>query len=271
MDLPRAVPQVSVVMPVYNAAAFVAEAIASVQAQTFRDWELLAVDDGSADTSREVVAAIAAADPRVRLIAAGRNEGPGPARNRGIAAARGRLVAFLDADDLWHPEKLARQIAFMDAGGHALTYTAYTRLTLATGNRVVVGVPDRVTRAQLLRTNVIGCSTAIYDRSRLGPRQMPNLRRRQDFAFWLDLLGDTGQAAGLNVALTTYRQREASVSSSKGAAARDTWAMYRQHLGLPLPVAGYLFLNYSLRGLLRHRAPGLARALGLLRDARLPG
>lgn len=271
MDQPPApTPEVSVVMPVHNAAAFVAEAIASVRAQRFGDWELICVDDGSTDDSVAVIRAIAATEPRLRLIEAGRNEGPGPARNRGIAAARGRFIAFLDCDDLWHPEKLARQIPWMKAEGHALSYTAYTRLTLATGARVVVGVPDRVTRAQLLHTNVIGCSTAIYDRSTFGERRMPDLRRRQDFAFWLALLADVPAAAGLNLALTTYRQRGASVSSAKGAAARDTWAMYRGHLGLSAPRAAWVFVNYALRGLLRHRAPALARRLGILREARLP-
>lgn len=267
----RVVPLVSVVMPVYNAVDFVAEAIASIQAQTCPEWELLAVDDGSTDGSSVVVAAIAAVDPRVRLITSVGNQGPGPARNRGIAAARGQYVAFLDADDLWHPEKLKTQLGWMQANAYVLGYTAYVRHDIASGTKVMVGVPARVTRSQLLRTNVIGCSTVIFDAAFFGPRAMSDLKRRQDFAFWLSLLQDTDFAAGLPIALTTYRQRPASVSSSKLSAARSTWAMYRTHLGLSRLATVWLFGNYALRGMLRHKAPGVARRLGLLHDAQLPG
>lgn len=258
-------------MPLYNAAAFVAAAISSVQAQTFSDWELLVADDGSADESAAIVASLAAADPRIRLLISTENQGPGPARNRAIAMARGRFIAFLDADDLWHPTKLATQIGWMQTTGHPFTFTAYTRVTLSTGARVTIGVPDRVTRNALLLTNVIGCSTVVYDSAYFGPRAMPALKRRQDFAFWLQLLKDTPFAAGLPIALTTYQQHGDSVSSSKLAAAGSTWELYSRHLGLSRARALWSFLNYSLRGALRHKTPWLARRLKLLRDAQEPG
>lgn len=263
-------PLVSVIMPLYNAVAFVAAGIASVQAQTFSDWELIVADDGSTDDSAAIVARLAAADPRIRLLPSLGNQGTGPARNRAIAAATGRYIAFLDADDLWHPGKLATQIGWMQAAGHPLTFTAYTRHNLATDARVMIGVPSRVTRNELLLTNVIGCSTVIYDAAHFGPRAMPALKRRQDFAFWLQLLESTPFAAGLPIALTIYRQHADSVSSSKSAAARSTWQLYSRHLGLSRGRAVWSFLNYSLRGFLRHRAPGLARRLNLLCDAQEP-
>ena len=110
------------------------ETVASVRAQSFADWELILVDDASTDGSRDLARALAAGDPRIRLIERAANGGAAAARNDGIRAARGRLIAFLDADDRWHPEKLARQTAFMAAGGHALVYSAYRRVA-ADGRR----------------------------------------------------------------------------------------------------------------------------------------
>jgi teichuronic acid biosynthesis glycosyltransferase TuaG len=264
-----ALPAVSVVMPVWNSAATVAEAIGSVLAQTFGDLELICVDDASDDASCAIIAALAKTDPRISLLRQPSNAGAGPARNAGIRAARGRYVAFLDADDLWHKQKLAQQIPWMHEGGHAFTYTAYAR-SGGEADMVPVGVPDRVTRAQLLHTNVIGCSTVIYDSHFLGQRQMPNLRRRQDFALWLQILADIPCAMGLNIALTTYRMHPQSLSSNKGVAARATWHLYRDTLALNLPHAAWVFGNYAARGFLRHKAPALASRLGWLLEARLP-
>lgn len=116
------------VTPVWNAARFLAEAAANVAAQTRPDWEHILVDDGSTDGSRNLAAALAAADPRVRLLAWDDNRGAAAARNAAIRAARGRYIAFLDADDRWHPEKLARQVGYMQATGATLVFSAYRRM-----------------------------------------------------------------------------------------------------------------------------------------------
>jgi teichuronic acid biosynthesis glycosyltransferase TuaG len=256
-------PLVSVVIPVHNAADFIHAAIVSVQAQTYPNWEIRAVEDGSTDESPAILTTLAAADPRIHVQHLTAQSGPGPARNAGIRAATGRFIAFLDADDLWSPEKLSRQISWMLDHGHVLTCTAYTRVTVATGIATPMGVPAHITRADLLKTNTIACSSAVYDSAHFGLRQMPALPKRQDFAFWLDLLQDA-DAHGLNKKLMTYHARPQSVSSAKGQAAAHTWRMYRHHLHLPLPKAAWYFTNYALRGLARSRAPGLARALGWL-------
>jgi glycosyltransferase involved in cell wall biosynthesis len=261
-------PHVSVVIPVYNGRDFVAEAIGSVQAQTHDDWEMILIDDGSDDGSLDLLQAAAASDARISVLRTAGRTGPGPARNAGIDAARGRHVAFLDADDLWHPQKLARQIAWMETEGLHLTCTGMLRRNMQTGAESLQGVPARITRKMMLKTNLIACSTAVFDRDHFGPRHMPALKRRQDYAFWLSLLGDDGVAGGLPLVLATYRQRAVSVSSSKLRAAADTWAMYRGHLGLPVTQTMASFAHYAMRGLLRHKAPGLARRLGWLHEAR---
>ena len=260
-------PLVSVVIPVFNAADTLAGTVASVQAQSLTDWEALLIEDGSTDESPAICARLAAADPRLRLLRTGGQAGAGPARNAGIAAARGRFIAFLDADDQWHPRKLDLQLAAMAAAGLPFSCTAYDLVPVGGGARRVVGVPARASRADLLKTNTVACSTAIYDRAHFGPRAMPALRRRQDFAFWLDLLRDTPAVLGLPLVLMTYRESPASLSGAKGLAAADTWRMYRQALGLSRAEASWYFGHYALRGLLRHRLPGLARRLGWLEGA----
>ena len=255
---------VSVIMPIHNAAAFLAEAVASVQAQGLTAWELLAVDDGSTDDSPAILARLAATDPRIRLLSTGGNLGAGAARNCAMDTAQGRYLAFLDADDLWLPEKLALQLAAMQATDIPFSCTAYLRHDLDTGRKTLVGVPLRTSRADLLKTNTVACSSAMIDIAYFGPRRMAGLRRRQDFLFWLDLLTATPVVLGLPQVLMTYRQSSTSLSAPKGRAAADTWVMYRQSLGLPLLPALWYFGNYALRGLLRHRAPALARRLGWL-------
>lgn len=263
-----AAPKVSVVMPVYNAAAFLPTTVASVQAQSFADWELIAVDDGSTDASAQLLAEVAAADLRIRVLKTPGNRGAGVARNLAMDIARGRFVAFLDADDLWHPEKLARHLEWLQAHPAGLSYTAYQRQSTPDAALVAkgVGVPSRVNYRQLLVTNVIGCSTAIIDRAIIGEMRMPDLRLRQDFAFWLAILRQHGPACGLPATLTTYRVHAGQVSGDKARAARATWAMYRHHLRLSVPKAGWLFANYALRGFMRHRIPRLARTLGWLQQ-----
>jgi glycosyltransferase involved in cell wall biosynthesis len=256
-------PQVSVIIPCHNAAAVIGRALASVRAQTLPEWEAIVIDDGSTDASVRALAPFLA-DPRIRLIRLPANLGAGPARNAGLEAARGRWVAFLDADDAWHPDKLARQSAFMRDRGAMLSATAYLRHDARTGREVAFGLPGRIGLAGYLKTNVMGFSTVMIDRAWLGARRLPDLRRRQDFAFLIGLLRDGTEAAGLNAALCTYHHGHASLSAAKGRAARDTWGMYRGHLGFGLPRAAWYFGHYALRGALRHKAPGLARALGLL-------
>lgn len=266
----RPPPKVSVIMPVYNAARFLNGSISSVQKQSMVDWELVAVDDGSGDESLAILNGFAASDARIKVLTTGGNLGAGGARNCAMDAARGRWLAFLDSDDSWHPEKLSRQLNAMQQTGHAFSCTAYLRHDLDTGQETVIGVPARATRADLLKTNTVACSTAMIDSAHFGPRRMQAIRRRQDFLFWLDLLAVTPEVLGLPVVLMTYSQHGTSLSAPKGRAAADTWTMYRQSVGLPFLPSLWYFGNYALRGLLRHKAPRLARALGVLHAAVLP-
>ncbi len=255
MTLP---PAVSIITPVRDAAATLAETVASVVAQTRGDWELLLIDDASSDGSLGLARALAAGDPRIRVLAQETHLGTAAARNRGIREATGRHIAFLDADDRWRPEKLARQLAFMAAGGHAFVFSAYQRMDADGRPLRVVPVPARVGYDELLRDNVIGCLTAIYDSAALGRVEMPPLVRRQDFGLWLRLLKLTPHAHGLDEVLADYRVRAGSLSRNKLAAARDNWRLYREVEALPPARAAYCFLRCATAGLLKARARTVA-------------
>lgn len=223
-------PAISVILPAYRAAATLAEAVASVQAQSRTDWELIIVNDASSDETGEVAERLAAADPRIRIFHLTQNAGAAVARNTAIRAALGRYIAFLDADDLWLPQKLERQIAFMTLKGAALSHTAVLRRKAGRERRVKV--PDRVTRNQLLHGNVISCSTAIYDTALVGKVEMPLIRLRQDFGLWLRILAVTPVAHGLNEVLAVHRHRENSLSAGLVKRIRGTWRLYRSVEGL---------------------------------------
>lgn len=120
---------VSIITPSYNTGRFIAETIESALAQTYGNWEMIIVDDCSTDDTDEVVAGYVKQDSRIRYIRNERNSGAALSRNRALREARGRWIAFLDSDDLWMPEKLERQIQFMEKNGYAFSYTKYEEIS----------------------------------------------------------------------------------------------------------------------------------------------
>jgi len=225
----KAMPQVSVIMPSYNSAAFIAESIASVQRQTHQDWELIIYDDGSTDESVGVIHGVMHDDDRIALVEGQGNQGAAVARNEAIKRARGRFIAFLDSDDVWLPEKLDRQIAFMTQNGYAMTYTYYTRMTEDGVALDGVVMPDaHLDYTDLLKSNQIGCLTAIYDTQPLGKVYMPLIRKRQDYGLWLAILKKGVRAYCLTECLAVYRVRSGSISSNKLEMLRYNWSLYRE-------------------------------------------
>lgn len=179
---------VSIITPAWNAAAFVGETIASVRAQTMPDWEMFIVDDCSTDKTAQVVEAAASKDPRVRLVRQPRNSGPALARQAGLERASGRFIAFLDSDDLWLPQKLDRQLAFMQQKRAALSYTGFRRISVDGATvGVLKVVPESLTYAQLLKNTAIATLTAVVDRDVSGPIAMAN-EPYDDFCLWLSIL-----------------------------------------------------------------------------------
>lgn len=245
-------PLFTVVTPVRNAVATLAEAVASVRAQTLADWEMLVVDDGSSDGSAALARRLAAEDPRVRAMALPAPRGAAAARNAAIRAGRGRHVAFLDADDRWRPGKLAAQAAALAAGA-GLVFTAYQRIDRAGRPLSRVDVPARLTYAEALKGNAICCSTAAYDSEIFGRAEMPDLPRRQDYGLWLTLLRRIPAAQGLPEVLLDYRVTPGSLSGNKLVAAAATWRVYREVAGLGPAPAAWALANNLARGAWKRR------------------
>jgi teichuronic acid biosynthesis glycosyltransferase TuaG len=244
-------PLVSVITAAYNAEAFIGEAIASVQAQTLADWELLVADDASTDRTTALVEAVAAADPRIRLIRLEHNGGVARARNAALSAARGRFVAFLDSDDIWLPQKLERQIALMQAEDAAVSYTAFRRID-QTGHRLgrLVTVPARLTYRQLLKNTAIATLTGMVDTTKTGPIRMTEARR-DDYILWLSLLKRGFVAHGLQQDLARYRVVRGSLSSKPKRSAAWVWDVYRKIEKLGPLHAGWCMLHYSARAVMK--------------------
>lgn len=241
----QALPLVSVITPTYNAVRFIRETIDSVQRQTYPHWELILIDDASRD---ETVALIQEemSDSRIRLIVLPKNSGAAVARNTGIAAAKGKYLAFLDSDDLWLPQKLEKQVAFMQQNDAAFSFTRY-RIIEENGTQTpfVVPIPKQIDYHGLLKNTIIGCLTVMLDREKLGAVQMPNIRTRQDTALWLQILRQGHVAYGIQEELSHYRKVEGSISSNKWKAARNTWRLYREIEKLNLVRAAWCFIHYG--------------------------
>ncbi|BBG66792.1 putative N-acetylgalactosaminyl-diphosphoundecaprenol glucuronosyltransferase [Hydrogenimonas sp.] len=245
---------VSVITPTYNAQAYLEEAILSVMAQSYGNWEMIIVDDASGDRTAEIAEMYAKKESRIRFIRLERNSGPAVARNRAIEEAEGRYIAFLDGDDIWAGSKLEKQIAFMKERDVALSYTDYYRIEESGGRKIdLIHAPERVDYRELLKQNVIGCLTAVYDTKKVGKLYMPDILKRQDFALWLDILKKVPFAYGLNEPLAYYRVRSSSISSNKIASSLYNWKLYREVEKLPWYKAVYYFGWYTYRSFQKYR------------------
>jgi teichuronic acid biosynthesis glycosyltransferase TuaG len=271
---------VSVIMPAYNAALFLDEAIASVVAQTYENWELLIVDDGSTDETPVIIRRWIERDIRIKLLRTSGRTGVASARSVAISAAKGEFVAFLDSDDVWVPRKLTVQLDFMREHSSVLSFTAYWKMDpMSVFGRGVIEVPATVSYRELLKSNCIGCLTAIYDRRHFGAVSVQKLGVREDYlhcfdfmkgpvvhedyAFWLGLLSPKGGAEGnsecpivahgLNEPLAAYRCGNSSLSSNKLKAAISQWIIYRHIERLSIVESLYYFIHYSLKGALKYR------------------
>lgn len=255
---------VSIITPLYNCSTFLESTIRSIIAQSYIDWELVLVDDCSQDNSLDIANDYVAQDSRIKLIKLTKNSGAAVARNIAIEEASGRFIAFLDSDDLWHPQKLEKQINFMLENNYAFSYTAYEKINEEGKVFEYVGAPQQLSYKQLLKTNEIGCLTVIYDTKHLGKVYMPTETKREDYATWLSILKKTDYAYGMPEILGQYRVYANQSSAKKGKMAKENWKLYRNIENLGVIKSVYYFSHYVIRGVLRTKFPKLARMLGVL-------
>ncbi|WP_105649026.1 glycosyltransferase family 2 protein [Cronobacter dublinensis] len=243
---------VSIIMPTWNSAATISESINSVINQTYPHWELLITDDCSTDGTMDILRDLAAADSRIKIFKNETNSGAGIARNNSISHAQGRFIAFLDSDDMWHAEKLEKQTRFMLDNGYTLTYTHYQKINQRGEITGRINPPTCVNYSELLKSNVIGCLTAMYDTAEIGKVYMPSIRKRQDMALWLKILEKVDYAWCLPESLALYREGHQSLSSNKIKVLASQWAFYRHYLQFNPVKSVWYFTYYVIRALKKH-------------------
>jgi glycosyltransferase involved in cell wall biosynthesis len=244
---------VSVITPNYNCAAYIGQTIESVRSQSFQDWELIIVDDGSTDNSVELIKKYIKQDSRIRLYTTPSHSGtPLEPRNLGLRMARGRYIAFLDSDDLWFPGKLQRQLSLFSDEKTAIVFSNYERVNKdGRRNGRIVRSPAAVTYRRLLKSNYIGNLTAVYDTQKTGKLFFEHLYH-EDYVLWLTILRRGFIARNTGTVEALYRVRSGSVSSEKRAAAKWQWNIYRRRLNLSAPYSAFLFCFYMINGFLKY-------------------
>lgn len=245
---------VSIITPSYKSRDYIAETIKSVQSQTYKNWEMLIIDDNSPDDSNIIIEKFMERDNRIKLIKLDRNQGPAIARNIGISNAKGKYIAFLDSDDLWCPQKLEKQINFMKKNNIYFSYSSYFVIDKSGKTIGKFITRENADYKSLLKTNYIGCLTVIYDCEQIGKIFMPeNLDKHEDYVTWLNIIKKIGNAKGIIEPLAYYRVRENSFSASKITVAKYQWKIYREIENLNLFKSMYYYIHYIYNGIKKHR------------------
>ena len=245
---------VSVIMPNYNGAKYIKESIDSVLAQTYQNWELIIVDDCSTDNSLEVIAEYQ--DERIKVYKNEQNSGAAVSRNRALQEAKGKWIAFLDSDDLWLPEKLEKQIKFMQENNYFFTYTNYEHINEDSKSlNVFVSGPKVVTRRMLNNSNYLGCLTVMYDKKIVGDISISDkIKKRNDHALWLKVIDITKKCYLLDENLSKYRKRENSISNvSITKLLKHHYILYKETKGCSNFVAIYYTCLNLVYGFIRKK------------------
>lgn len=245
---------ISIVVPVYKAERFLKDTIKTVEQQTYKNWELIFVDDCSPDSSIEIINNAINKDSRIKLIQLEKNSGAAIARNAGIEYAEGEYIAFLDADDLWEKEKLEKQIKFMKEKKCEFSFTGYEFANEdGKGNGKKVKVPNEITYKEALKNTTISTITVMFNVKILGKEliKMPDIRKGQDTATWWKVLKKIDRAYGINEILSYYRRTENTLSSNKLKALKRTWNLYRKVEKLSIFYSIYNFIFYIINALKR--------------------
>ena len=246
-------PLVSVIMPAYNAERFLEEAIRSVMSQTVTDWELLVLDDGSKDRTATIAADLAAQDSRIRFLPNEANMGVAKTRNRGFALCRGQYVALLDSDDVWHPDKLEKQLALAEQTDADMVYCSYGIMDeYSKPSRRDYVVRECVDLKALLRENSIGCSTVMLRRELVKTYRFIEDFYHEDYVLWLQLLQDGCKAVGCAEVLVQWRLIANSRSFDKRRSAKKRWLIYRQYMQMPAWKSAWYFAQYTVSGVKKY-------------------
>lgn len=248
---------VSIITPMYKGAEFIGATINSVIKQTYKNWEMIIVDDHSPDNGAGIKEVKKFFDPRIRLIESPINKGSSGARNIAINLAQGRYLAFLDADDIWHEIFLEEQLKFLKQKNATIVFSSYKRIDEKTEQEILKPfiVPEKVNYKSLLKTCPIFPSTAIYDTIEYGKflfnENMGSLR--DDYVYWLTMLKKIDYAYGNKNILVDYRLRKSSVTANKKKVIIPQWKVLRKVEKLPLINSCYYILCWAIISYFKYR------------------
>lgn len=235
---------VSIVMPAYNCEDFIGMTLESIIMQTYINWEVIVVDDCSIDKTAEIVQGYMIKDKRILYYKLDNNSGAAVARNFAIEHAHGKFMAFLDSDDIWFPEKLSKQIAFMEDNNYFFTCTRYNKID-EEGKDLgrTVSIRKKSNYEDILKKNP-GNSTVIYNTEEIGKVFIPNIRKRNDYVMWLRVIKRTGTLYGMDETLSSHRIRNGSLSKKKANLVLYHWKVYREIEKLSFFKAIYLIVYW---------------------------
>ncbi len=247
-------PLVSIITPLFNSEMFVKLTIESVLNQSYSNWEMIIVDDCSIDDSIKIVESFKKNDPRIVLIESKTNSGPGVSRNMAIDYAKGEIIAFLDSDDIWHPNKLELHVSFMLENNAAFSHTSYGFIDEEgkSINQTFHVSSQPVDYLSALKRTEISCLTAMYNVKLIGKHYMPDLRRKQDYALWLSILKQGNKSIPFDKELAYYRQRKGSVTNKKYKLIIGHYMFLKQQEGLNSIEAFKYTLLWMYNGLLKY-------------------
>jgi glycosyltransferase involved in cell wall biosynthesis len=240
---------VSIITPSYNTEKFISETIESVLNQKYTNWEMIIVDDGSSDKSISIIQKYIADYPtsKIYLLQNENNLGPALSRNKAIEKSSGRFLAFLDSDDCWTVDKLIKQVAFMKKKNAPFTCTYFSQITEdGVFMKNVDNIPSKLSYSDIIKSNTVGCLTAVYDVSFFGKVYMKNIAKRQDYVLWLSLLKKTEYVYCIPDVLGMYRLRKNSVSSNKFTLIKYHWHIYYVIEKKGLLMSCYYLIYYIL-------------------------
>ena len=248
--------QISIVIPVYNAAPYIEDALTSIKEQTYSNWEVILVEDQSTDDSLQVLENWIQKNgtDKYRLLKNEKNSGPAYSRNQGIRAARGQYLSYLDADDVWDKTKLEKQLNFMKEKQCAFSFTGYEFADEnAVRNGKVVHVPKQIVYEEALKNTTISTITVMFDRRQIPTDVllMPEDCQREDTATWWKILKSGYTAYGLDEPLSVYRRHAGSHSANKVKAVINTWKMYRKQEGFSIIKTAYYMVFYAINAVKR--------------------
>ena len=244
-------PLVSIITPTFNSEKFILETIQSVQNQIYQNWEMIIVDDGSSDGTVAIINQITLKDKKIYLYKLEKNSGTGIARNVALGKALGKYIAFLDADDLWKPEKLQKQIRFLQDKNLPFTFSFYECIDeQGKSLRKRVEAPTDLKYRQLFYCNYIGNLTGIYDVSYFQKLEISSIRKRQDWMLWLTILKQIKTAKPVPESLAFYRIRQNSISAPKFELLKHNFAVYRNFHGLNLLASLFCMVGFLFTQLL---------------------